>query len=96
MTDTLNKPQKVLIPNWDIDQIVDPKTGKATPAFRNIMLIVLNYLQTNFSNNGIGIPQQDTETINAGMANTGFLIYDKTTHDPKININGDWKVIQTV
>lgn len=55
-------------------------------------------LQANLSDQGFVIPQQPTANITqlTGAQSVGNLLYDNTTHELKVNINGTWKVVQVV
>jgi hypothetical protein len=54
-------------------------------------------LQKVLSNEGTLLPQQTTDNINLLTANKsiGALIYDSTTDEAKVNLNGAWKTITT-
>lgn len=72
--------------------------GHWHPAWKLLLGNLITQLQQNLSNEGFIIPQQTTDNINILNNNksTGALIYDSTTHELKINLNGMFKTIQTM
>lgn len=57
---------------------------------------LVQQLQANLSDQGYVVPHQTTANIAqlTGAQSIGALLYDKDTHELKININGTWKVVQ--
>lgn len=55
-------------------------------------------IQENFSDNGVVLPKQTSANISllSGSSNIGLMVYDSDTNEFKININGTWKVVQTI
>lgn len=83
------------IPNFENIQIVD-KQGYFTPSAAVLFQQLFTELQANYSNEGLKVPRQSTAnivTLNTAQS-IGALLYDKETHQAKVNINGVFKVIQ--
>lgn len=59
---------------------------------------LIQVLQQNLSDQGYVLPKQPTDNINqlTGEQSVGAFVYDKDTHEVKVNINGTWKVVQVV
>lgn len=88
------------IPTFHNSRVVD-KDGNFTSEWLSIMQILFSQLKSNFSREGIRVPQQPTSTINDpnvlnNIASKGVVIYDETTNELKVNINGTFKVIQVI
>jgi len=89
--------QKTIFPNFLDSKVVD-ENGMLTDTWRAILSQVLTQLQINFSHEGLKIPQQSTTNVNAlnTSKSIGSLLYDKDTNQLKVNINGTYKVVQTL
>lgn len=85
------------IPNFFVGQFVD-KNGYLTPFYQNLFQQLFTQMQANLSNNGIGLPLQDSATIALlnTTASTGKMLYDSDTDEAKVNIAGTFRVIQVV
>ena len=85
------------IPNFENIQAID-KNGHWTEQWQLLMQQLFSELQNNLSKEGYKLPQQTTDNINIldNANSTGALIYDNTTHEFKVNINGEFKVVQVV
>ena len=56
-------------------------------------------LQQNLGNEGYVLPQQPTSNISQltdASKSNGAMLYDNTTNEMKVNINGTWKVVTVV
>lgn len=71
------------------------ENGNWHPAWQQWFQQVTTIIQNNLSPQGFILPQQSTTTINTlnTSASKGAIIYDETTNEAKININGTFKVI---
>lgn len=89
--------QKTIIPNCLSEQmkIVDGN-GYPTPPFARFMNLLIQALQTHLSTEGLKTPQQTTANITAlnTADSLGVTLYDKETHELKVNINGTFKTVQ--
>lgn len=85
----------MLIPNF-LDSKVIEEDGTLTNTWKQILSSLFAQLQRSISEEGVQIPSQSTENINkiSGTDTIGRLLYDSTTNELKININGEFKVIQ--
>lgn len=93
------------IPNFQNTPIVS-SGGNLSDAWSLILQQLITALQKNLSDEGYQVPQQPTATIaklqtqfNASPNPSvyfGDLIYDSTTNQLKVNINGTFKVVQVV
>ncbi len=85
------------IPNLPMGPLTR-QDGHATSEYWGVLSQLITELQQNVSNEGYKIPQLPTATI-AKLDNEkskGVLVYDSDTNQLKININGTFKVIQTL
>jgi hypothetical protein len=84
------------IPNYLEDQFVD-KNGRLSDPWKQILMQLFTQMQSNLSDEGYKVPQQGTDTINQlnTTQSTGALLYDNQTHELKVNINGEFKTVQT-
>jgi hypothetical protein len=86
------------IPNF-IDSVLTGKDGKLTSEWRQFLTQLTGQLQKNLSDQtGVIVPQQSTDNITTmGVPeNIGSLVYDKSTHELKVNINGTYRTVQLV
>lgn len=83
------------IPNFLGTKVVD-ETGRLTPEWSQAFSQLFNEMQINLSDEGYVLPQQSTTNINALTADQsiGAMLYDSDTDEMKVNIDGDWKVVQ--
>lgn len=84
------------IPNFDDIKPVD-KEGNWTPSAKSMFTQLFSAIQNNLSQEGFKISQQPSANI-AELNNdksTSALLYDSDTHELKINLNGEFKTIQT-
>lgn len=85
----------MIIPNTVNGKLVDDD-GNMTPEWELFFSQLINVLQSNLSNEGYVLPMQSTTDI-AKLSDVdkskGALIYDLTTDEFKVNINGTWKVV---
>lgn len=81
------------IPNYVQDKLVD-KNGNLTDGWRLTITQLLTELQNNAGNEGLVSPSQPSTNI-AKLINSpnGSLVYDNTTHELKVNINGVFKIV---
>jgi hypothetical protein len=87
---TINIPQFVNVP------IVN-KDGMLTSTGLLMFTQLFSQLGQNFSENGLVLPPSDEKTTEKlSKTGNGSMLYDSATHEPKININGVVKTIQTV
>ena len=84
------------IPNF-IDCQFTNKDGFLSGTWRQILTQLFTELQKNTSVEGLVFPSQTTSNINTLGSNVsvGSLLYDKDTKQPKVNVEGVFKVIQT-
>lgn len=83
-----------LFPNLPtVNPILEDKSFH--PAWQQWFQQVTSIIQNNLSPQGFILPQQPTTTITKlnTAASKGAIIYDETTNEAKININGTFKVI---
>jgi len=82
------------IPTLPQGQVVDEK-GVLLPNWKSFFVQLINELNNGLSNEGYRVPQQPTTTIN--QLNTsesiGALLYDSTTNQLKVNIDGTFRVV---
>ena len=86
------------IPNFANDRFVDAN-GSMTTVWANIINQLITELQLNLSNEGYVLPQLTTTQINDLTdvnKSKGAMVYDETTNEFKVNINGTWKVVTVV
>jgi hypothetical protein len=83
------------IPNLENEQFVD-KDGHLTATQQNMLSTLVTQLQSNLQE-GINVPMYSSDDIEKldATKSTSKLIYDQTSHELKININGVFKTIQT-
>jgi hypothetical protein len=76
---------------------VADKDGKIHPEFFSFLAQFIQQLQINLSDQGYKLPMQTTDTINQLNTDlsTGAIVYDKVTHEVKVNLNGVFKTVQT-
>lgn len=79
------------IPNPPIKEFSD-----VHPIIGNFISILIKQMKLNLSDEGLNIPNQPTTAIDQ-LTNTpnGSVIYDETTHEAKIKVNGTYKTITT-
>lgn len=84
------------IPNFQNIRMVDSK-GYLTAEWQQLMQQLFTQLQANLSDEGYKLPQQSTSTIVSlnTAASKGALLYDSTTNEFKVNINGTFKIVTT-
>lgn len=83
------------IPVLENIKMVDEK-GYLTPEWRNIMQALFDVLQVNFSEEGLIMPSQTSDSITTIAPSTnGTMIYDTTNKLAKIVIEGALKTITT-
>jgi len=85
----------MIIPNFVDEKIVD-KNGNLSDSWKQIFSQLITQLQKNLSNEGHVVPSQGTTniaTIFADPDKSGALLYDKDTHQLKVNVNGSVKTI---
>lgn len=85
------------VPNYPQSKIVN-SDGSITDDWKLFFDQLITQSQSNLSNEGFVPPSQPTTNISQiePGAQNGTLLYDDTTHELKTNINGTFKVIQTV
>lgn len=86
------------IPNFANDKFVN-ENGIMTTTWANIINQLITELQINLSNEGYVLPGLTTTQINDLTdvnKSKGAMVYDETTNEFKVNINGTWKVVQVV
>lgn len=86
------------LPNFINTKLVD-ENGYLTPEWSNILTQLITELQLNLSNEGYRLPQLKTAQITQLTApdkSLGNMVYDLTTNEMKVNINGVWKIVQVV
>jgi hypothetical protein len=85
------------IPNFQDSQVIDPKTGKWTDEWKQIMQALFQSLQNSAGNEGLVAPGQTTANIATIQTNApnGAIIYDSTTNEFKGNMNGTFRVFLT-
>jgi hypothetical protein len=68
------------VPNFEDMQVVD-SDGNFTPAWKNIMSGLFSFVQQNFSQEGLVVPQQTTANIGTltTMKSVGVILYDSDT-----------------
>ncbi len=88
----------MIIPNFPTSETWVDKEGRPTVEFHKTLASLFTVLQSNLSDEGIFVPQQSTTNIAVlnNALSTGALVYDSTTHELKVNINGTFKVVQVV
>jgi hypothetical protein len=76
-------------------KIVD-SNGMASPDFANFLNLLIQALQGHLSPEGLKAPQQTTANITAlnTAESKSAVLYDKDTHELKVNINGTFKTVQ--
>lgn len=86
------------IPNLQSQPMIDPKTGNTVTMWLGWFSQLTTVLQNILSDEGLLVPQQPTTniTILDNTKSIGRLVYDSTTNQLKININGTFKVVQVV
>ena len=83
------------IPVFDNIKVVD-ENGYFTPEWKNIIESLFATLQYKLSDEGSVIPSQPNANIQVlTEAPNGTMVYDETNNTALININGDFKIIQT-
>lgn len=84
------------IPNF-IDSQFANKEGFLTDTWRQILTQLFTELQKNTSVEGLVFPTQTTANITTlgPQVPFGSLLYDKDTKQPKVNVEGVFKVMQT-
>lgn len=87
----------IFIPNRPISNKVINDKGELHPEWDHFFDGLISTLQKNLSNEGVVIPQQTTANITALNTDrsVGALLYDKQTNELKVNIDGEYKVVQT-
>lgn len=80
------------IPTFINDKFVD-ESGYLTDTWRNVLTQLFTELQSNASNESLVVPQQTTTDIAKLTNYKGGLVYDSTTNQLKVNINGTFKVV---
>lgn len=87
----------MIIPSFDLTHLTN-EDGSVHPDAKIFFDQLINALQKNLNQEGYKLPQQPTTNIT--QLNTpeskGSVIYDQTTNQAKININGTYKVVPTV
>lgn len=84
------------IPNWPKTKLLGPN-GELHPSIDGYFDQLTVSMQTNLSDEGFRVPNQPTTNISQLVTNipSGNLVYDATTNELKVLINGTYKVIQT-
>jgi hypothetical protein len=87
----------MIIPNLPATKWVNEK-GHLLPEIHGVLSQLTTQLQQFLSNEGYVVPQQPTTKITAlnTTRSIGALLYDSTTNELKVNINGTFKVVQVV
>lgn len=88
----------MLIPNYPNTAMTDGN-GNITPDWQNTLTQLLTQLQLNLSNEGYKLPQLNSDQIDGltdSSKSMGNMVYDSTTNEFKVNINGTWRVVQVV
>ena len=86
------------IPNFVNAPIAD-KDGNLTVEWANLLQQLLTELQLNAGAEGLKPSPLPTVDINALVdadLSTGAMVYDTTTNELKVNINGTWRVVTVV
>lgn len=86
------------IPNLEDLQFIDTSTGRLTAEGKALFGQLFRELKQKASDEGLFVPQQSTATITAlnTQQSTGAFLYDSDTNELKVNINGTFKVVQTI
>jgi hypothetical protein len=85
-----------IIPNFQNVKLVN-KDGTPTASAQLMFTQLFTQLQNYLSNEGLKVPLQTTANISELNIDksTGALLYDQQTHELKVNINGEFKTVQT-
>ena len=85
------------IPNF-IDHPIADKDGNLTEPWKHTLSQLFNELQTQMSDESHVAPSQPTSNITLlnDSKYEGGLLYDTDTKELKVNIDGTFKVVQTV
>lgn len=87
-----------MIPNVLNTKIAD-ENGNLTDEWMLLITQLVTELQLNLNNEGYKLPQLETVDINKLTdvdKSKGAMIYDSTTNQMKVNINGTWRVVQVI
>lgn len=84
------------IPTMPPSELLD-ENGQLHHVWHGMFSQLLDQLNTNLTEDGIGIPEKPTARINAlaGKVKNGFLVTDSDTNELKIHLNGAFKTITT-
>lgn len=92
----------MLIPSYVNSKIVD-ENGYLLPEWQQLFTQLITELQNNLSNEGYVLPRLPTSDINylgstpeTLQKSIGAMIYDSTTDEFKVNLNGVWRVVQVI
>ncbi len=88
----------MMIPNVLNTKIAD-ENGNLTDEWMLLITQLVTELQLNLNNEGYKLPQLETVDINKLTdvdKSKGAMIYDSTTNQMKVNINGTWRVVQVI
>jgi len=82
------------VPAYSASQVVD-KNGNWTFAWLQVITQLLQQLQTNFSNEGLVLPQQTSSNISTIAPNypNGIMFYNSSTNTMQVKINGTVKTV---
>jgi len=84
------------VPTFEYNKVIKDN-GEFSDGYRQMFTQLLNQLTINFSDYGLVPPSQPTATItDLTSAANGTLIYDSTTNQLKVNINGTFHVVQVI
>jgi hypothetical protein len=87
----------MIIPPFDLTHIANDD-GTPHPKFKQLMDMLITNMNANLSNEGYKLPQQPTtvvQQLNTPQSESA-VIYDNTTKQAKLNINGTFKTLATV
>jgi len=81
------------VPNYINDSLVD-SSGNVTDSWQKFFNQLINELNTNLSDEGTVVPSQSTSNISQlTQSQNGTLVYDETTHNLMVNIDGTFKTV---
>jgi hypothetical protein len=81
------------VPNYVNETVVD-ENGHFTPSWQLFFDQLINQLNTNLSDEGTVIPSQDSAAIGKLTdSQNGTLVYDETSDNLMVNIDGVFKTV---
>jgi hypothetical protein len=88
----------MIIPSYVNAKFVD-ENGYLTPEWQSAMSQLITELQLNLNNEGYVLPElatTDIAKLTDVAKSKGAMVYDSTTNEFKVNINGVWRVVTVV